>query len=120
MWPGNNVHADELADPTRGGSACISRRFDCPDVPANKNRDVTGANVFLAKQLHVSRFDHRVSSFDGADKTFRLDHSECFQGHLRQSSLFKIVEVKKQIRLPLKLPPQGARIKRGKTQKHIV
>jgi hypothetical protein len=35
----------------------------------------------------------------GADKTFGLDHSECFKSHLRQSSLFKIVEVKKQNRL---------------------
>jgi hypothetical protein len=89
MWAWNNVHADEFADSARGRSARISRRFDCPDVPANKYRDVTSANVLLAKQLHVSRFDHRVSGFDGANKTFRLDHSECFEGHLRQSSLFQ-------------------------------
>jgi len=45
--------------------------------------------------LHVRGCDHRLSRFDCADDTFTFDHSECFKGHLRQSSLFEIVEIKK-------------------------
>src|SRR5262245_4083161 len=93
----NHVYADQFTNAPGGRSPGISRRFDRAHVSTPKDGDVTRPDILLTEQLHVRRFDHRVSGFDGADKTFRLDHSECFQGHLRQSSLFKILEIKKQI-----------------------
>src|SRR5262245_21355027 len=97
MGARNHMYADQFADTPGRSSPGISRRFNRTDIAADKDGDVTRTDILLAEQLHVSRFDHCVSGFDGADKTFRLDHSECFQGHLRQSSHFKIVEVKTQI-----------------------
>src|SRR5262249_1031531 len=111
------VHTNELTYSARRGSACVSCGFHRADISAHKHCHVTRADVFLAEQLHVGRLDHCVSGFDGADQTFRLDHSEWFQGHLRQSSLFKIVEVKNKSDLRLKLPPRATRIKRRVAEK---
>jgi hypothetical protein len=114
--PRDHMNTDQFANSTRGGSAGIGGRFHGANVSTHEHGHITRADVFFAKQLHVGGFDHRVSRFDGADETFRFDHSECFKGHLRQSSLFKIVEVKKQNRLRLKLPPRGLRIKTVKQE----
>jgi hypothetical protein len=92
----DDVHTDQFADAAGRSGAGISCRFHRADVSAHKDGDVTRTDIFFAEQLHVRRLNHGVSGFNGANKTFSLDHSECFEGHLRQSSLFKIVEVKKQ------------------------
>jgi hypothetical protein len=94
MWTRNNVHADQFADPTGRGCAGIGSSLDGAYVSPHKHGHIAGADIFLTQQLHVGCFDHRISRFDSADKAFGLDHSECFKRHLRQSSLFKIVEVK--------------------------
>jgi hypothetical protein len=85
----DDMHANQFANPARGSGAGISRGFHRTHVSTHKDGDVTRTYVFFAEQLHVCRFNHGVSGFDGANKTFSLDHSECFQGHLRQSSLFQ-------------------------------
>src|ERR1041384_8027405 len=81
----NDVHADQFTNATRA------------DIAAHEYGHIARADVFLAEQLHVRRLDHCVSSFDRSDEPFCLDHSQCFEGHVRESSPSKIVEVKKQI-----------------------
>jgi hypothetical protein len=88
------MDADQFTDAPGRSRSGISRGFHCANVSADKHGHISGANVFLAQQLHVGCFDHGISRFNGADKAFGLDHSECFKRHLCQSSLFKIVEVK--------------------------
>jgi hypothetical protein len=94
VWAGNNMHADQFADASGRGGAGISCRLHRAYIAPHKHGHISGADVFLAQQLHVGCFDHGIGRFDSADKAFGLDHSECFKSHLCQSSLFKIVEVK--------------------------
>ena len=77
------------------------------------NHVAFGFKAYQSRAIAVetSRTFQVVSRFHRADKAFGFDHSECFKGHLRQSSLFKIVEVKKPKQVHLKLPPCALRIK---------
>jgi hypothetical protein len=81
MGTGNHVDANQLSHTSCGGRSCVSCRFYRTDVPAYEDRDKTGADVFLADQLNVRSFDHRVSRFNGSDKAFGFNHSQCFETH---------------------------------------
>src|SRR5262249_52809993 len=93
MWPRYDVNTDQLADTTRRSRSGISRRLHRTYVATNKDRDVTGADILFPQELHVGRFHHRVSRFDGADEPFGFDHSQCFK-RVWHSSLLLILEVK--------------------------
>src|SRR5262249_41534747 len=93
----NDMYADQFTNATCGSGARIGRGLHRAHIAAHEYGHIARADVFLAEQLHIRRFDHRVSSFDRSDEPFCLDHSQCFEGHVRESSPSKIVEVKKQI-----------------------
>src|SRR5206468_9096797 len=119
MWTWNDVHADQFANPACCCRSGVSCSFHRANVSAHKHGHVPSADVFLSQQLNVGCFDHRVSRFHRANKTFGLDHSECFKRHLRQSSLFKIVEIKTNSDSFSTLSPCALRIKRDETRKSI-
>jgi hypothetical protein len=78
MRPGDYVHADQFTNSPCGSSTSVSRRLNRTDITAHKNCYVARSDVFLAEELHVCGFDHRVGSFNRAHESLGLDHSECF------------------------------------------
>jgi hypothetical protein len=56
----------------------IGRSFNGSDVAPDKDRNVTGTDVFLSDKLYISSLDHCVRSFYCSYKAFCLDHSESF------------------------------------------
>jgi hypothetical protein len=77
----DDVNADQFADPSSRRGTGVRSRFHRADIAADKDRDVPGSDVFLTHKLHVRGLDHRIGRLHGTDKTFGLDHSECFQTH---------------------------------------
>jgi hypothetical protein len=77
----DDMNRDQFANSPGGGGAGVRGSFDRADIAANEDGHVARANVFLADQLNIGGFDHRVSGFDRADKAFRLDHAESFHTH---------------------------------------
>ena len=72
------MNTDQLADTSRGGSAGIGRRLHGSDIAADKDRDVSGADVLLTDQLYVCGLHHCIRRLDRADESLGFDHSECF------------------------------------------
>src|SRR5437667_277586 len=69
--------AAQLAHALRRALPRLGGRLDRRDVAANDRGDEAAADALVTDQLHARRLDHRVGRFDHADKTLRLDHSEC-------------------------------------------
>jgi hypothetical protein len=78
MRSGNNVNTNQLAHPSCCCGTGVGCRLYRANVSANENRDIARTNVFFSQQLNICSFHHRVSGFDGANKTFGFHHSECF------------------------------------------
>src|SRR5476651_259401 len=73
----DDVDRDELAYAARGGGARVGGGFHRAHIATAHDRDVAGADVFLADQDHVGGLDHRVRGLDRADQAARFDESEC-------------------------------------------
>jgi hypothetical protein len=78
VWSWNDVHADQFTYPASRCRTRVCRGLNGPDITANKDRHVPGADVLFADQLDIRGFDHGIGGLDGTDKSFGLDHSECF------------------------------------------
>src|SRR5688572_307897 len=73
----DDVNAYKFANPASRSSTSVGCRLHSTDVAAHKDRDVPGADVFLADKLNICSLYHCIRCFDSPDKTFCLDHSEC-------------------------------------------
>src|SRR5215213_4130291 len=60
MGPRNNMDTDQFANSTCRRCTRISRCLHGADVAAHEYRYVACADVLLAEQLHIRRFDHRI------------------------------------------------------------
>jgi hypothetical protein len=72
------MNADEFADATRSGCACIGGGFDSRDIAAHNRRHESRADLLVANERDIGGFDHRVRRLNHRHQTFRLNHSECF------------------------------------------
>jgi hypothetical protein len=78
VWAGNDVNTYQFAYSSCRRCSGVGSRLNRANVSTYKDRHVAGADIFFSQELNIGSFDHRVGSFDGADETFGLDHSECF------------------------------------------
>jgi len=78
MRPRYDVDAYELTYAACCGRTGVGGRLNGADISANEYRHVTGADIFLPDQLHIRGLYHRVSGFDGADKSLGFDHAQSF------------------------------------------
>ena len=72
------MNADQLTDATGGGRACIGRRLDGTDIPANDRGDEPGINFLPSHKHDVRGLHHRVRGLDHADQPASFDHADCF------------------------------------------
>ena len=56
----------------------VNRSFNRTDLTTNDRSDEPGVDLFVADQLYVRRFDHRVGRFDHGNHAKTFDHSKCF------------------------------------------
>ena len=75
---GNDVDRHQLADPPGRRRAGIGGRLHGADVAAHHDRDVAGADVFLADQDDVRRLHHGIGGLDRSDEPFCLDQPQRF------------------------------------------
>src|SRR5208283_814190 len=78
VGPGDNLDADDLADPAGRRGARVDSRLDRGHVAGHEGRHQAAADLVPADQLHVGRLEHCVAGFHKRDKAFGLDHSERF------------------------------------------
>jgi hypothetical protein len=78
VWTRNDVNTNQLADPARRRCSSVGCCLHRPNVAANKDRHITGADVLFSQEHNIRSFDHRVSGLDRSDETLGLHHSECF------------------------------------------
>jgi hypothetical protein len=72
------VYTDQLTYAPCRRSTRVRRGLNGPDITANKDRNVSGADVFLADKLDVRGLDHGIGGLDGTDKSLGFDHTERF------------------------------------------
>ncbi len=78
MGSGDDLHADDLANPAGRGGPGVDRRLHGRHVADDERRDQAAADLVPAGKFDVRRLEHRIGRFDQRDKPFRFDHSECF------------------------------------------
>jgi len=66
----DNVYAYQLADASRGSSTRIGGSFHRTDVTTHENRDVSGADVFLADKLDICGFTIASAASTAPTKPF--------------------------------------------------
>jgi hypothetical protein len=72
---GDDVDADEFADAAGGCCTGVGRVLDGGNVAADDRSDKSGADLFIADELDVRRFYHRIGRLDHCDKAFAFNHS---------------------------------------------
>src|SRR5690606_26132751 len=73
---GDDVRADELADALGRLGAGVDRRLDAADVAFDHDGDKAAADLYLANDGDVRRFDHGVAGFDAADIATGFYHTD--------------------------------------------
>ena len=76
VGPGDDVGADQLADPAGGLGAGLDGRADAADVAPDQRGDEAAADLHAAGQVDVGRLEHRVGRLDHADQALGLDQAE--------------------------------------------
>ena len=79
MRAGDDLDADDLADPAGRRGAGVDRRLDGRHVAGHEGRDQAAADLVPADQLDVGRLEHRVAGFHQGDEPLGFDHAECFE-----------------------------------------
>ena len=74
--PRDEVRADELADALRGLGTGFDGRFDAADVAFDNHGDEATADLNLANEGDVRRFDHGVAGFDAANIALGFYHAD--------------------------------------------
>jgi hypothetical protein len=72
------MDAYQLTNTTRRRCACVCCCLHGTHIAAYKYRHVSRSDILLAEQLYVRCLNHGVGSFNCADESFGLDHTECF------------------------------------------
>jgi hypothetical protein len=78
VWTRNDVNTNQLPHPSGSRRSSVRRRLYRAYVSTHENRHIPGADILFSEERNVSRFDHGVSSLNGSNETFGLNHSECF------------------------------------------
>ena len=76
--PGNDLHADDLAEPTAGGGARVGCGLHRGDVAGHKRSDQPAAHLVPADELDVRGLQHRVGGLDQDHKALGLNHPQRF------------------------------------------
>ena len=74
----DDVRADELADALGGFSAGLDGRADAADVALDDDGDEATADLNLANEGDVRRFDHGIAGLDAANVAFGFYHADRF------------------------------------------
>ena len=72
----DEVRADQLADALRGFGAGVDGGFHAADVAFDDHGDEATADLNLANEGDVGRFDHSVAGFDAAYIAFGFYHAD--------------------------------------------
>ena len=75
MRSSNNMSGHEFACPFRGSDPGIHCRLNRTDFTAHHDGHIAATNFFLANQLHVRDFAHRIGGFNGRDQAACFDHA---------------------------------------------
>ena len=73
-----DVDRNQFADPSCRRGARVGGGLHGPDVTADQDGHVPGANVFLGDEDDVGGLDHCIGCFDRADQAAGFDHPERF------------------------------------------
>jgi hypothetical protein len=78
MGPWYHVHANQFPNSTSRSCTGIGSSLYGTHISSYKYRDITGTDILLSQELNISCFDHGIGGLNSADKSFGLNHSECF------------------------------------------
>src|SRR5690606_3103169 len=76
VGPGDDVGADQLAEPRGRLGAGLDGRADAADIAPHQRRHEPAADLDAAGELDIGRLEHRVGGLDHADQALRLDQAE--------------------------------------------